>query len=124
MGLLTIADVVKEDAADAIREIKEAGLTPVMLTGDNEKTAKAVAALVGINEVHAQVLPQDKAARVREIERMGLPVAMVRDGINDAPALMQADVGIAIGAGTDIAIEWLWRSCYWLLFEPGRHPSG
>lgn len=105
MGLLTIADAVKEDAADAIREMKEAGLTPVMLTGDNEKTAKAVAALVGIKEVHAQVLPQDKAAKVRELQRMGFRVAMVGDGINDAPALMQADVGVAIGAGTDIAIE-------------------
>ena len=105
MGLLTIADVVKEDAAEAIKEMDEADLTPVMLTGDNEKTAKAVASQVGIKEVHAQVLPQDKAAKVRDLQRAGLRVAMVGDGINDAPALMQADVGVAIGAGTDIAIE-------------------
>lgn len=105
IGLLTIADVVKEDASEAIRRMKEARLTPVMLTGDNEHTAKAVAALVGIKEVHARVLPQDKAAKVREFQRLGFRVAMVGDGINDAPALMQADVGVAIGAGTDIAIE-------------------
>lgn len=105
MGLLTIADVVKEDAADAIREMREAGLAAVMLTGDNEKTGKAVAMQVEIEEVHAQVLPQDKAAKVRELQRAGFRVAMVGDGINDAPALMQADVGVAIGAGTDIAIE-------------------
>jgi heavy metal translocating P-type ATPase len=105
MGLLTIADVIKDDATDAIREIREAGLAAVMLTGDNEMTAKAVASQVGIEEIHAQVLTQDKAAKVRELQRQGFRVAMVGDGINDAPALMQADVGVAIGAGTDIAIE-------------------
>lgn len=105
IGLLTIADVVKEDAAEAIRGMEHAGLTPTMLTGDNEHTARAIASLVGIKEVHAQVLPQDKAARVRELQQRGFRVAMVGDGINDAPALMQADVGVAIGAGTDIAIE-------------------
>lgn len=105
IGLLTIADVIKDDSVEAVGEMERAGLTPVMVTGDNEKTAKAVAALVGINEVHAQVLPQDKAAKVRELQRAGFRVAMVGDGINDAPALMQADVGVAIGAGTDIAIE-------------------
>lgn len=105
IGILSVADVVKKDAAEAIREMEEAGLTPVMLTGDNEQTAKAVAAMVGIKEVYAQVLPQDKAAKVREFQRNGFRVAMVGDGINDAPALMQADVGVAIGAGTDIAIE-------------------
>ncbi len=105
IGLLTIADVVKEDAAEAIRGMERAGLMPAMLTGDNEHTARAIASLVGIKEVHAQVLPQDKAARVRELQQRGFRVAMVGDGINDAPALMQADIGIAIGAGTDIAIE-------------------
>ena len=105
IGLLSITDAVKEDAADAIRQMKEAGLTPVMVTGDNEQTARSVAEKVGINEVHAQVLPQDKAARVRDLQRGGARIAMVGDGINDAPALMQADVGVAIGAGTDIAIE-------------------
>jgi heavy metal translocating P-type ATPase len=105
IGLLSITDAVKEDAADAIRQMKDAGLTPVIITGDNWETARAVAAQVGVEEVYAQVLPQDKAAKVRELQRGGMRVAMVGDGINDAPALMQADVGVAIGAGTDIAIE-------------------
>jgi P-type Cu+ transporter len=105
VGLITIGDVIKADATDAIARMKDAGLSPVMLTGDNAETAKAVARVVGIDEIHAQVLPQDKAAKVRELQRAGFRVAMVGDGINDAPALMQADVGVAIGAGTDIAIE-------------------
>jgi heavy metal translocating P-type ATPase len=105
IGLLSITDAIKQDAGDAIRQMKEAGLSPVMITGDNWQTARAVAAQVGIEEVYAQVLPQDKAAKVRELQRGGVRVAMVGDGINDAPALMQADVGVAIGAGTDIAIE-------------------
>jgi heavy metal translocating P-type ATPase len=105
IGLLSITDAVKQDAADAIRQMKETGLTAIMITGDNEQTARSVAEKVGIEEVHAQVLPQDKAGRVRELQRGGVRVAMVGDGINDAPALMQADVGVAIGAGTDIAIE-------------------
>lgn len=105
VGLLTIADGVKVDAVDAISQMKKAGLTPIMLTGDNKQTAEAVGSLVGIKEIYAQVLPQDKAAKVRELQQRGFRVAMVGDGINDAPALMQADVGVAIGAGTDIAIE-------------------
>jgi Cu+-exporting ATPase len=105
VGLLSITDTVKIDAADAIQQMKEAGLTPVIITGDNWDTARAVARQVGVEEVHAQVLPQDKAAKVRELQRGGVRVAMVGDGVNDAPALMQADVGVAIGAGTDIAIE-------------------
>ncbi|HWP60830.1 MAG TPA: heavy metal translocating P-type ATPase [Candidatus Acidoferrales bacterium] len=105
IGLLSFADAVKEDAPEAIRQMKQAGLTPVMITGDNWATAKAVAARVEIEEIHAQVLPQDKAAKVRELQRGGVRVAMVGDGINDAPALVQADVGVALGAGTDIAIE-------------------
>jgi heavy metal translocating P-type ATPase len=105
IGLLSIADAVKEDARHAIAQLKEAGLTPVMITGDNESTARSVAEKVGIDEVHAQVLPQDKASKVRELQQQGFRVAMVGDGINDAPALTQADVGVAIGAGTDIAIE-------------------
>lgn len=104
-GFLTITDTVKEDAAEAISRMKTSGLTPVMITGDNWETARAVAGQVGIEEVYAQVLPQDKASKVRELQRGGVRVAMVGDGINDAPALMQADVGVAIGAGTDIAIE-------------------
>ncbi|MBA2319523.1 MAG: heavy metal translocating P-type ATPase [Deltaproteobacteria bacterium] len=105
LGLIGIADTLKEDAAEAVARMKEAGLTPVMITGDNERTARAVAAEVGIDEVLAQVLPDEKAQRVRALQKSGQRVAMVGDGINDAPALTQADVGIAIGAGTDIAIE-------------------
>jgi Cu+-exporting ATPase len=105
VGLVGIADAIKDDAAEAVARMKAAGLTPVMITGDNERTARAVAAEVGIEQVYAQVLPEDKATRVRELQGPGHRVAMVGDGINDAPALTQADVGIAIGAGTDIAIE-------------------
>ena len=105
VGLIGIADTLKEDATQAVRRLKQAGLIPVMLTGDNQRTARAVAGEVGIEEVLAQVLPDDKAERVRQLQAEGRRVAMVGDGINDAPALTQADVGIAIGAGTDIAIE-------------------
>lgn len=104
-GIIAIADQIKADAREAIERIRAAGLEPVMLTGDNERTARAVARQVGIAEYRAEVLPQDKAGVVRALQEQGYRVAMVGDGINDAPALMQADVGIAIGAGTDIAIE-------------------
>ncbi|MEX2553869.1 MAG: metal-transporting ATPase, partial [Actinomycetota bacterium] len=99
------ADAIKADAREAIAQLKALGIRPVMLTGDAERTARAVAAEVGIEEVRARVLPHEKAVRVRELQREGTRVGFVGDGINDAPALMQADVGIAIGAGTDIAIE-------------------
>jgi heavy metal translocating P-type ATPase len=105
LGLIGIGDEVKPDAADTVRRITQAGITPVMLTGDNQRTAEAVAAEVGIDQVRAEVLPADKAAEVRRLQDNGERVMMVGDGINDAPALTQADVGIAIGAGTDIAIE-------------------
>jgi Cu+-exporting ATPase len=103
--LIAIADQLKADAQEAVARMREAGLEPVMLTGDNARTAKAVAKRVGIREYRAEVLPEDKAEAVRELQRQGFRVVMVGDGINDAPALMQADVGMAIGAGTDIAIE-------------------
>jgi heavy metal translocating P-type ATPase len=105
MGAMGIADRLREDAERAIEEMKRLGLQPVMLTGDNERVAKAVAGKLGIDEVIANVLPDQKAEVIRELQRNGYRVAMVGDGINDAPALMQADVGVAIGTGTDIAIE-------------------
>jgi len=104
-GLIAIADQIKPDAGEAIERLRAAGLEPVMLTGDNYRTARAVAIRLGIKEFRAEVLPQQKAEAVRDLQRQGYRVAFVGDGINDAPALMQADVGIAIGAGTDIAIE-------------------
>ncbi|MCZ6480415.1 MAG: heavy metal translocating P-type ATPase [candidate division NC10 bacterium] len=104
-GLIAIADTLKDDAAEAVSRMKGAGLEPAMLTGDNRRTAKAVADQVDITEVMAEVLPSQKAEQVRNLQQQGYRVAMVGDGINDAPALMQADVGIAVGAGTDIAIE-------------------
>jgi len=104
-GLLGIADPVKEMAGEAIRELHAAGLRIVMLTGDSETTAKAVAAKLGIDEVLAQVLPGQKAEAVKRLQREGRIVAMAGDGINDAPALAQAEVGIAMGTGTDVAME-------------------
>lgn len=104
-GLLAIADPIKEDAADALRSLRELGFRTIMLTGDNERTAAAVARELGIEEHRAGLLPEDKVEVVRELETAGRVVAFVGDGINDAPSLKAARIGIAIGTGTDIAIE-------------------
>ncbi len=105
IGLIALADTLKDDAGATVAMLKMQGRRPVLLTGDNERTARAIARAVGIEEVAARVRPEQKAARIRRLQQEGRRVAMVGDGINDAPALTQADVGIAIGAGTDIAIE-------------------
>lgn len=105
LGMLSIADPVKSDSESAIKRLQSMGKRVVMLTGDHEVAARAVAAQVRVDEVIAQVLPGDKAARVEALQRAGAKVAMVGDGINDAPALAQSDVGFAIGSGTDVAIE-------------------
>ncbi len=104
VGIIAVADTVRDDSAEAIRQLKNMGIRVVMLTGDNEKTAKAVGKLSGVDEVIADVLPDEKEAVIRNLMKNG-KIAMVGDGINDAPSLTRADIGIAIGAGTDIAID-------------------
>lgn len=105
IGMISLADMVRDSAKEAIAALKEKGIHSVMLTGDNKRVANWVAGQLGIEEVYAEVLPEDKADQVKKIKEKGWKVAMTGDGVNDAPALATSDLGIAIGAGTDVAME-------------------
>ena len=105
LGLIAVADVLKKESVEAIKKLKEAKIDVWMLTGDNKKTAEAIAKQAGIDKVMSEVLPNQKSEKVQELQKQGKVVAMIGDGINDAPALAQADIGIAMGEGTDIAME-------------------
>lgn len=105
LAALAVADVVRAESKEAVQALHDAGVEVVMMTGDAKPVADAVASELGIDTVFAEVLPEDKAGKIEELQRSGKRVAMVGDGVNDAPALVTADVGVAIGAGTDVAVE-------------------
>jgi P-type Cu2+ transporter len=105
LAVLAVADAIRDESHDAVRRLHEQGIEVIMMTGDAKSVANAVAHELGIDTVFAEVLPEQKASKIQEVQRTGKHVAMVGDGVNDAPALLTADVGIAIGAGTDVAVE-------------------
>lgn len=104
-GAIALADIIRAESREALSRLKRQGVQTMMLTGDARPVAQWVAGELGLDDYFAEVLPDEKAAKIREVKRRGLRVAMVGDGVNDAPALVEADIGIAIGAGTDVAIE-------------------
>ena len=105
IGVITVADLLKADSKDTVAKLQNQGIDVVLLTGDNSNTAQAIAKQAGIKTVISEVLPDQKSQAIKDLQRQGKMVAMVGDGINDAPALAVADIGIAVGSGTDIAIE-------------------